>query len=91
MEVNGADYELIKRSEKVALFSINGGRYYEVTRIYIRPKYYDAYWFHHFPTREDISGNGKEYNSDGSKRFSRLEDALVYFEKLNLEINRTKG
>jgi hypothetical protein len=34
-EVNGQNYKLIKRTAKVALYSVNDGRRYEVTRIYI--------------------------------------------------------
>lgn len=86
MTYNGDDYLMIKRSENVALYSVNDGRHYEVTRIYISPKHYDSYWFHHYPEREVISSNGQQYNTDGSKCFFKLEDALWYFERLNRKL-----
>jgi hypothetical protein len=36
---------LIKRTDKVALFSVNVGQYYNVTRIYVLLKAYDHYGF----------------------------------------------
>lgn len=43
ISINGTDYDLIKRIKQVALYSINGGRCYEVSRINIRPKMDDAF------------------------------------------------
>ena len=82
-EVNGALYRLIKRTDKVALFSIHGGKRFEVTRIYVYPKTYVPNWLHHYPEREAISNNS-QFQKDGSKQFRKEEDALVYFDKLNL-------
>jgi hypothetical protein len=84
--INGDDYELLKRTEKLALFSINDGRRYEVTRVYIKPKGYDPVWWVHYPEREVISANGDQFNKDGSRFFFKLEDAMWYFEKLNREL-----
>lgn len=82
---NNGYQQLIKRTEKVALFSINGGMRYMVTRIYVSPKYYDPYWLHHFPAQEFIS-NGRQFYSDGSKDIEDKDAALRYFDKLNKEL-----
>lgn len=83
MQVNGQNYKLIKRSHKIVMYSINCGRRYEVTRIYILPKSYNPYWLSHSPEWEVISANGRQFNMDGSRYFFKEEDALLYFDKLN--------
>jgi len=82
MTVNGISYELIKRSDKVAVFSVQGGRRFEVVRIYVLPKRYDAYWLYHWPEREEIT-RGSQFGRDGSRMFFEKEQALKYFDKLN--------
>jgi len=82
MNINGLPSELIKRTETWALFSIQEGRRYEVLRIYVLPKYYDRVWWHNFPEREAVSGDG-QFMRDGSKFFSSLEQAEAYFKKIS--------
>ncbi len=81
MNFNGVPYELIKRSDTWAVFSVQGDRRYEVLRIYILPKYYDRVWWQNFPERETVSGEG-QFMRDGSKFFSSEQQALDYFNKL---------
>lgn len=79
-DINGTHCRLIKRTEKVALLSVNDGWRYEVCRIYIMPKViYDNYVYYQ---HEVVSSNG-QFGRDGSKFFTREEDALKYFEKLD--------
>lgn len=82
MIINGMPYELIKRSDTWAIFSVQGGRRYEVLKIYVLPRYYDRVWWQSFPERETVSGNG-QFLRDGSKFFSSLEHAEAYFEKIS--------
>lgn len=86
MEINEMLYELITRNDDWAVFSIQGGRRYEVLRIYVLPGYYDRVWWHNFPERESVSGAG-QFMRDGSKFFDCQEKALVYFVKLTCEAN----
>lgn len=80
MIYNGQEYTLLKRTETVALFSIDGGFRFEVSRIYILPPVYFEYVY--YPFRETISDNN-QFGRDGSKYFNTLEQAMAYFEKLN--------
>jgi len=64
----------------VALLSVDGGRRYEVCRIYILPPLYYEYRYYH--ERETISSDS-QFGHDGSKFFMREADALKYYEKLN--------
>lgn len=82
MTINGLSCELIKRTDKWALLSIQGGRRYEVLRIYVLPRGYNPYWMQAYHERETVSGNG-QFLRDGSKFFTSLEYAEAYFEKVS--------
>ena len=83
--INGTHCRLIKRTEKVALLSVDNGRRFEVCRIYIMPKVIvDNYIYYQ---REVVSSNG-QFGKDGSKFFMREVDALSYFEKLENSLNQ---
>jgi len=82
MTINGLSCELIKRSDTWAVFSVQGGRRYEVLKIYVLPKYYDRVWWQNFTDRESVSGVG-QFMRDGSKFFSSLEQAEAYFDKIS--------
>ncbi len=83
LEINGTHCRVIKRTDKVALLSVDNGRRFEVCRIYILPPLYYEYRYYH--EREAISNNS-QFGHDGSKFFMREEDALKYFEKLNINL-----
>jgi hypothetical protein len=82
--VNGLGYRLIKRSDKVAIYSVQGGRRYEVSRIYILPKV--SFMNYMYREREAVSNNS-QFGRDGSKFFSQKEQALLYFNKLNKDLD----
>lgn len=81
--MNGLHYQLIKRSDLLALFSVQGGIRYEVARIYILPKQY--VFNYRYPEREGITDNSR-YGLDGSRDFRNITKALKYFEELNEEL-----
>jgi hypothetical protein len=87
MPYNGMDYTLLKRSDKVAIYSMQGGRRWEVSMIYILPEIYfdDKY----YPRREAISNNN-QFGRDGSKFFNNEEQAKKYFDILNRSIEATE-
>ena len=86
LRINGLQATLIKRTASIALVEYYNGRRYAVTRIYVRPKYYDPFWFYHSPEKEGLS-NYSEFREDGSKQFNHLEDAEAYFMKLTHNLN----
>lgn len=80
---NGQLYELIKRSDKVALFSVDGGRRYDVSRIYILPQ--ESIIDFTYKERETISSD-RQFGRDGSSYCNTLEEALRYFDNLNKKL-----
>ena len=88
LRINGLQATLIRRTASIALVVYYNGRRYEVTRIYVRPKFYDPFWFYHSPEQEGLSNNS-EFREDGSKQFNQLKDAEAYFRKLTDSLNET--
>ena len=84
--INGIEVRVIKRTSPVALGEYYNGRRYEVTRIYVRPRFEDAFWRYSSPEQEGLSHNA-EFREDGSKQFNYLEDAEAYFKKLTFALN----
>jgi hypothetical protein len=78
--INGVHLELIKRTDKVALLSINEGRWYAVSRIYVWPKVYIENI--RIPEREELS-DSRQFTEDGSKTFRYEVKAEKYFDELN--------
>jgi hypothetical protein len=78
--INGVHHELIKRTDKVALLSINRGSWYEVSRVYVWPKAYADNI--RYPEREAIS-DSRQFYQDGSRTFRYEANALKYFDDLN--------
>jgi len=81
------EYILLKRSERVALFSVNGGRYYEVSRISIQPA--EHIFGYIYPEREALPTN-EEFGKDGSRFFKSRTKAHMYFIHLNTNFKRNK-
>lgn len=78
--INGVHHELIRRTDKVALLSINRGSWFEVSRIYVWSKAYADNF--RYPAREAIS-DSRQFYQDGSRTFRYEAKALKYFDELN--------
>ena len=89
---NGIMYELVKRTDKVALFKLSLDSDHvgwEVCRISQHEDFFkgDAL----IPAAETIPGN-EEFGRDGSKAFfpDHMKQAFAYLDEFNLELHAEK-
>jgi hypothetical protein len=87
--LNGLQYILLKRNERVALYGIGGTytdepKHFEVCKIYIRKD--DRYG----RLRESVPNN-EQFGRDLSRCFNDYESALKYFDELTTRYNLLQG
>lgn len=85
--INGMQYELIRRTSLVALYSIQGGRYFEVSRIYIMPE--QQIYDHSYPEREVLPTND-QFGKDGSRFYRSESKAQIYYNHFNRDLGRKR-